>query len=86
VTAKKLYNLREGWTAAEDILPRRFLSEGLAAGGGTEAVLPRERLQAMIAAYYTARGWDELGQPTAALVKQLGLGDLVGQAPDAVPC
>src|SRR5207248_8521311 len=29
VTAKKLYNLREGWTAAEDTLPRRFLTEGL---------------------------------------------------------
>src|SRR2546430_15616239 len=28
VTAKKLYNIREGWTAAEDTLPRRFLSEG----------------------------------------------------------
>src|SRR4029077_3806811 len=44
VTAKKLYNVREGWTPAEDTLPKRFLSEGLPAG----AVLPRERLQAMI--------------------------------------
>src|SRR5204863_416502 len=26
VTAKKLYNQREGWTAAEDTLPKRFLS------------------------------------------------------------
>src|SRR5437879_11627413 len=31
VTAKKLFNQREGWTAAEDTLPRRFLSEGLQA-------------------------------------------------------
>src|SRR5262249_51403970 len=29
VTAKKLFNLREGWTTAEDTLPRRFLSEAL---------------------------------------------------------
>src|SRR5438105_12857617 len=32
VTAKKLFNVREGWTPAEDTLPKRFLSEGLAAG------------------------------------------------------
>ena len=30
VTAKKLFNIREGWTPAEDTLPERFLSEGAA--------------------------------------------------------
>src|SRR5947208_8641724 len=39
VTAKKLYNLREGWSAAEDTLPRRFLSEGLPNGTAGEAFL-----------------------------------------------
>src|SRR5207245_4286288 len=39
VTLKKLYNVREGWTAAEDTLPRRFLTEGLPAGGEARAVL-----------------------------------------------
>src|SRR5205085_11972105 len=58
VTAKKLFNVREGWTAAEDTLPRRFLSEGLPAGADTTAVLPAERLREMIAAYYAARGWE----------------------------
>src|SRR5205807_4878084 len=37
VTAKKLFNIREGWTPAEDTLPRRFLAEGLATGRGTQA-------------------------------------------------
>ncbi len=41
VAAKKLYNQREGWTAAEDTLPKRFLSEGLPTGAGAEATLPR---------------------------------------------
>src|SRR5262249_14434084 len=45
VTAKKLYNLREGWTAAEDTLPRRFLSEPLPDGVANGAALPRERLE-----------------------------------------
>jgi aldehyde:ferredoxin oxidoreductase len=75
VTAKKLYNIREGWTAAEDTLPRRFLAEGLPAGGA-EAVLPRERLQAMIWAYYAARGWDEQGRVPAEQVERLRLSDL----------
>jgi aldehyde:ferredoxin oxidoreductase len=76
VTAKKLYNVREGWDPAEDTLPRRFLTEGLPTGSADEAALPRERLQAMIAAYYRARGWDDAGGVPAALVEQLQLDDL----------
>jgi aldehyde:ferredoxin oxidoreductase len=76
VTAKKLYNLREGWTPAEDTLPRRFLSEGLPAGASAGAVLPRERLREMVRAYYAARGWDEQGRVPRALVEGLRLTDL----------
>ena len=76
VTAKKLYNLREGWTRAEDTLPSRFLSEGLPAGE-REAVLPRERLEAMVAAYYEARGWDGSGDVPQSLAELLGLGELI---------
>jgi aldehyde:ferredoxin oxidoreductase len=47
VNAKKLFNIREGWTPAEDTLPKRFFSEAL----------PRERLEGMIRAYNEARGW-----------------------------
>jgi aldehyde:ferredoxin oxidoreductase len=71
VAAKKLYNQREGWTAAEDTLPKRFLSEGLPAGSNREARLPRERLQAMISAYYRERGWDEQGRVPAAQIAEL---------------
>ncbi|MBI1913380.1 MAG: aldehyde ferredoxin oxidoreductase family protein [Planctomycetes bacterium] len=76
ITAKKLYNIREGWTAAEDTLPKRFLSEGLPAAGGATAMLPRERLQAMIAAYYEARGWARDGRVPAEQVGELRLEDL----------
>jgi aldehyde:ferredoxin oxidoreductase len=76
VTAKKLYNVREGWTAAEDTLPRRFLSEGLPGGASAGAVLPAERLRSMVRAYYAARGWDAEGRVPAALVEQLCLTDL----------
>ena len=73
VTAKKLYNQREGWTMAEDTLPRRFLSESLPTGDGDGARLPRERLEAMVRAYYEARGWDAAGRVPVAQVKELGL-------------
>jgi aldehyde:ferredoxin oxidoreductase len=81
VTAKKLYNIREGWTAAEDTLPRRFLSEGLPVGASAEATLPHERLQAMVAAYYAARGWDEMGRVPSRVLEELQLQDLVAVQP-----
>ncbi len=77
VTAKKLYNLREGWTPDEDTLPKRFLSEGLPNGACAGAVLPRERLQEMIQAYYAARGWDREGHVPWELVESLQLLDLL---------
>jgi aldehyde:ferredoxin oxidoreductase len=76
VTAKKLFNQREGWTSAEDTLPRRFLSERLPDAGSQGAELPRERLQAMIAAYYQTRGWDAEGRVPRELVERYQLTDL----------
>jgi aldehyde:ferredoxin oxidoreductase len=64
ITLKKLYNIREGWTAAEDTLPERFLREGLVTAG-RDARLPAERLREMVRAYYAARGWDEKGRVPA---------------------
>jgi aldehyde:ferredoxin oxidoreductase len=77
VTAKKLYNVREGWTRAEDTLPARFLSESLPTGAEGGAVLPRDRLDEMIAAYYETRGWTTTGDVPPALLRELNL-DKVG--------
>lgn len=74
VTSKKLFNQREGWTAAEDTLPKRFLSEGLSVNGN-ETLLPRERLNAMIQAYYKARGWNSDGTLPSPLLGELALLD-----------
>jgi aldehyde:ferredoxin oxidoreductase len=76
VTAKKLYNIREGWTPQEDTLPERFLSEALPNGASAGAVLPRQRLREMIQAYYTARGWASNGCVPEELVTDLTLTDL----------
>ncbi len=53
VTARKRFNVREGWTPAEDTLPKRFLAD--------DGPLPASRLREMVRAYNLARGWDEDG-------------------------
>jgi aldehyde:ferredoxin oxidoreductase len=76
VTAKKLFNIREGWTRSEDTLPKRMLSERLPDALGPGAQLPVERLNEMIAAYYRERGWASDGQVPTELLEQLQLADI----------
>ena len=63
VLAKRVFNLREGATAADDTLPRRLLETPLELGSGRTAALTEDRLRAMVGGYYTARGWDAEGRP-----------------------
>jgi aldehyde:ferredoxin oxidoreductase len=58
VAAKHAFNRREGWTRAEDTLPPRLLDAPLTLPSGREAVLSRERLDAMVDEYHRARGLD----------------------------
>ena len=58
VAAKHAFNRREGWTREEDTLPARLLDVPLTLPSGREATLTRERLDAMIDAYYRTRGLD----------------------------
>jgi aldehyde:ferredoxin oxidoreductase len=59
VTAKKRFNIRAGWTPAEDTLPERFLGQPLA--DDEQARLSAEQLRALVAAYNLARGWTSEG-------------------------
>ena len=63
VLAKRVFNLREGATAADDTLPRRLLETPLELGSGRTAALTEDRLRAMVGGYYAARGWDAEGRP-----------------------
>jgi len=73
VLAKRLFNLREGWTRAEDWLPDRFLSESLELESGRTATLTASRLEAMISSYYRRRGLDETGLPSPETISELSL-------------
>jgi aldehyde:ferredoxin oxidoreductase len=55
VTAKKQFNIRAGWTPAEDTLPKRILHDALPED--SRAQLSPERLKTLVRAYNTARGW-----------------------------
>ncbi len=73
VLAKRMFNLREGWLPADDWLPARLLEETLQIGSGRVAELTPARLRGMIEGYYTARGLDGSGRPTAAALAGLAL-------------
>jgi aldehyde:ferredoxin oxidoreductase len=67
---KRLINLRLGLTRSCDTLPKPLL-QAYADGGAAGYVIPFEE---MMAAYYEARGWDEMtGAPEPEKLKSLGL-------------
>jgi aldehyde:ferredoxin oxidoreductase len=66
VLLKRAFNLREGWRPEDDWLPERFLTSELTVGSGRSAALTRDRLRAMVDAYWAARGLDDQGRPAAA--------------------
>ncbi len=73
VLAKRLFNLREGWTRAEDWLPERFLTQSLELDSGRTATLTAERLTGMIDGYYRGRGLEPTGVPSRDTLRELDL-------------
>lgn len=74
---KKAFNIREGWTAADDRLPPRALTDAVPAGPNREPLVVTEaELQAMIGGYYAARGWTADGLIPKRQLIALGLGDI----------
>jgi aldehyde:ferredoxin oxidoreductase len=54
------YNLQEGCSLQDDMLPRRFYKEALPENG---KVITEDQMKRLMADYYAARGWDENGIP-----------------------
>ena len=80
VLAKRMFNLREGWTRADDTLPPRLLTESLEMTSGRSATLTRSTLERMIDAYYELRGLDPAGVPSEAALADLRLGQPLSAA------
>lgn len=67
---ERLFNLRAGFSKADDTLPPRLLNEPMKDGPHKGRVV---QLDVMLPEYYKLRGWDEDGIPTAEKLAELGL-------------
>ena len=70
----RMFNVREGFTRKDDVLPQRFLNEPLPSGVAKGQRLTKQQLEQMLDEYFTLRGWDKnTGVPTKEKLKELGL-------------
>jgi aldehyde:ferredoxin oxidoreductase len=70
----KAFNVREGFTRADDTLPERLMTEPLKGGASKGQLISREDLDKMLDEYYAERGWDlKTGNPTRAKLTELRL-------------
>ncbi|MGI6038491.1 MAG: aldehyde ferredoxin oxidoreductase family protein [Limnochordia bacterium] len=72
-TLSRVYNVREGFTRADDTLPER-LFEPLASGALEGVAIDREEFDKALSTYYAMAGWDEEGVPTKAKLEELDIG------------
>jgi aldehyde:ferredoxin oxidoreductase len=68
----RLFNVREGFSRADDTLPDRLFDEPLDADGCMR--IDRDAFERSLLDYYALRGWDENGVPTPQSLRRLGLG------------
>jgi aldehyde:ferredoxin oxidoreductase len=69
----RLFNIREGITRKDDILPPRIMEEPLPDGVAKGQVITKKMLDEMLDEYYALRGWNENGIPTKEKLKELDL-------------
>jgi aldehyde:ferredoxin oxidoreductase len=73
---KKAFNIREGWTRADDWMPDRIFDDPVPTGPSKGSHLTREELRSMIDEYYQARGWTPEGLIPRSKLIALGLEDV----------
>ncbi|MGO9136549.1 MAG: aldehyde ferredoxin oxidoreductase family protein [Syntrophales bacterium] len=73
LTMERVFNVREGMSRKDDILPKRMRTEKLPAGPKKGAVFTEEDTMKMQDEFYSFLGWDAKGIPTEATLKAYGL-------------
>ncbi|MGE5628959.1 MAG: aldehyde ferredoxin oxidoreductase family protein [Solirubrobacterales bacterium] len=73
-TLEKIFNLKAGLTKADDTLPKRLLEDPIPEGPSKGNV---HHLDVLLPEYYSVRGWDADGIPTAETLKTLGLEEYI---------
>jgi aldehyde:ferredoxin oxidoreductase len=75
-TIKKAFNIREGWTRADDHLPWRWQNEPLKEGASAGYVVTDEELEYLKDIYYEAKGWTKEGLIPKEKLIELGMEDV----------
>jgi aldehyde:ferredoxin oxidoreductase len=71
---ERVFNIREGITRKDDLLPKRLMEEPLPDGPYKGEVLSKDVLDKMLDYWYELRGWDnKTGIPTREKLEELGL-------------
>ena len=73
INITRLFNLRDGFSAKDDVLPKRSLQEPLPGGPAKGEVVDLDRLKKE---YYQLMGWDENGVPREETLKKLGITEM----------
>jgi aldehyde:ferredoxin oxidoreductase len=78
-TMARLFNLREGLTSNDDVLPQR-LHEGIGNGKLMGERIDPQQFLAARRTYYEMAGWEpETGRPTTAKLAELGIDELAAR-------
>jgi aldehyde:ferredoxin oxidoreductase len=79
----RVYNLREGLTAADDTLPDRFFDEPIPDGRWAGTKIDRHAFAEAIQLFHGMMGWDDIGRPRSSTLVDHGLEWVVdeGHAP-----
>ena len=76
-TLARLFNLREGFTAADDRLPERMMT-AFDSGPIEGSAISSEDLERFKSRFYEVMGWDpETGEPTEECLRELELGQML---------
>ncbi|MBS3741182.1 MAG: aldehyde ferredoxin oxidoreductase family protein [Candidatus Cloacimonetes bacterium] len=69
----RVYNLRNGRTYKDDILPERFFNVKSLAGFMEGKVLDKEFFKDLVHQVYEIRGWNDKGEPTEEILKEYSI-------------
>ena len=72
LTLAKIFNVREGFTEKDDVLPKR-MGTPQTRGNLKGVIVDFDQLSEVKKIYYQMLGWDERGVPTKALLSELDI-------------
>jgi len=80
VNLERCFNVREGCTRKDDVLPQRMMEEPIPDGPSKGMRNSPGELEKMLDEYYSLRGWDkETGKPKRNTLEKLGLKDVADE-------